>query len=366
MWSPSEQGTSSSEMAVVSSMPPTELVARTTPVVSTMNITKSSRVHIGPKFVSVTQNVETAELVKGRILGLELVAPMKSNGLRCSVAVFVCWALVVAVGLGLYLFQLATKPTRLDLAYSCPQYVWTVVRNTSRAERLSCACAALALMLCTALILYFTLVVKRGELNVVDRAPHEWNITREDWLARDMTGNNTVARFAPLKLVVVQHTVSPECHRFTNCAAELRNLQNYFLESKHLGYDIPYNFLIGNDGRVYQGRGWNREGAHTLGFNRCSLGVAFIGDYREELSVHSRVTDLQLQRFNMLLEDGVTLGFLRPDYSILPAKDVQESASPGSNLYRALQKLDHYERTHSFRDMSCEAIYDKLGLPYHL
>ncbi|XP_063546739.1 peptidoglycan recognition protein-like isoform X2 [Cydia strobilella] len=315
MWSPSEQGMSGSEMAVVSSMPPAELVARTTPVVSTMNITKSSGVHIGPKFVSVTQNVENAELVK---------------------------------------------------AYSCPQYVWTVVRNTSRAERLSCACAAFALVLCTVLILYFTLVVKRGELNVVDRAPHEWNITREDWLARDMTGNNTVAQFAPLKLVVVQHTVSPECHRFTNCAAELRNLQNYFLESKHLGYDIPYNYLIGNEGRVYQGRGWNREGAHTRGFNRCSLGVAFIGDYREELPIHSRVTDLQLQRFNMLLEDGVTLGFLRPDYSILPAKDVQDSASPGSNLYRALHKLDHYERTHSFRGMKCEAIYDKLGLPYHL
>ncbi|XP_063372862.1 peptidoglycan recognition protein-like isoform X1 [Cydia amplana] len=348
MWSPSEQGTSGSEMAVVSSGPPAELVARTTPVVSTMNISKSSRVHIGPKFVSVTQNVENAELVKGTSLERLLEA-------EDSETEFDSWRE--------YQEHIHNpRPT----TYSCPQYVWTVVRNTSRAERLSCACAALALVLCTALILFFTLVVKRGELNVVDRAPHEWNITREDWLARDMTGNNTVARFAPLKLVVVQHTVSPECHRFTNCAAELRNLQKYFLESKHLGYDIPYNFLIGNDGRVYQGRGWNREGAHTLGFNRCSLGVAFIGDYREELSVHSRVTDLQLQRFNMLLENGVALGFLRTDYSVLPAKDVQDTVSPGTNLYRALQKLDHYERTHSFRGMSCEAIYDKLGLPYHL
>ncbi|XP_061704139.1 peptidoglycan recognition protein-like [Cydia pomonella] len=253
-------------------------------------------------------------------------------------------------------FASVTENAEPVKAYSC-LYVFL---------RLSCAFAALSLVLCTALILFFSLLFKRGELNIVDKAPHEWNITREDWQARDHSDNTTVTRFAPLKLVVVQHTVGLECHRFTNCAAVLRSLQRYYLESKDLGYDIPYNFLIGNDGRVYQGRGWNREGAHTYGYNRCSLGVAFIGNYSEELPIQSRVSDLQLLRFNMLLEDGVIMGFLRPDYSILPAMDLRETTSPGSNLYRALQNLDHYERTHSFRGMNCEAIYNKLGLPYHL
>ncbi|XP_063626915.1 peptidoglycan recognition protein-like [Cydia splendana] len=298
MGSPSDQGMSGLEMAVVSG-PPTELMPTGPPAqIFTMNI--------GSKFISATQNAEKAKLVK---------------------------------------------------AYSCPLYLFL---------SLSCACISLALVLCTALVLYFSLVFKSGEFNIVDRAPHEWNITREDWLARDHTDNTTVARFAPLKLVVVQHTVGPECHRFTNCATVLRSLQRYYLDSKDLGYDIPYNYLIGNDGRVYQGRGWNREGAHTYGYNRCSLGVAFIGNYSEELTIHSRVSELQLQRFNMLLEDGVVLGFLRPDYTILPAMDVRNTTSPGSNLYRALQNFDHYERTHSFRGMDCEAIYNKLGLPYHL
>lgn len=35
--------------------------------------------------------------------------------------------------------------------------------------------------------------------------------------------------------------------------------------------------MIGNDGRVYEARGWNKVGAHTKGYNRCSLGLAFIG-----------------------------------------------------------------------------------------
>jgi hypothetical protein len=65
MRSPSDQGKSGSEVATMGDMPPPGLVARTAPVVSQMNITKSSRVHIGPKFVSVTQNVENTELVKG-------------------------------------------------------------------------------------------------------------------------------------------------------------------------------------------------------------------------------------------------------------------------------------------------------------
>lgn len=35
--------------------------------------------------------------------------------------------------------------------------------------------------------------------------------------------------------------------------------------------------MIGNDGRVYEGRGWGMVGAHTYGYNSCSLGLGFIG-----------------------------------------------------------------------------------------
>lgn len=39
------------------------------------------------------------------------------------------------------------------------------------------------------------------------------------------------------------------------------------------------SFLIGGDGNVYEGAGWHRQGAHTLGYNKISLGIGFIGDY---------------------------------------------------------------------------------------
>lgn len=41
-------------------------------------------------------------------------------------------------------------------------------------------------------------------------------------------------------------------------------------------------FLIGGNGKIYEGAGWNFVGAHTKGYNAKALGIAFIGDYRSE------------------------------------------------------------------------------------
>lgn len=42
----------------------------------------------------------------------------------------------------------------------------------------------------------------------------------------------------------------------------------------------PYSFLIGEDGLVYEGRGWNTVGAHSgPTWNPLSLGISFMGNY---------------------------------------------------------------------------------------
>jgi hypothetical protein len=55
------------------------------------------------------------------------------------------------------------------------------------------------------------------------------------------------------------------------------------LENSELS-DIPYNFLIGGDGKVYEGRGFEYEGQHTESqdateYNSIGIGIAFIGKY---------------------------------------------------------------------------------------
>lgn len=42
----------------------------------------------------------------------------------------------------------------------------------------------------------------------------------------------------------------------------------------------PHSFLIGEDGLVYEGRGWDTQGAHAGGgWNSKSIGISFMGNY---------------------------------------------------------------------------------------
>lgn len=43
---------------------------------------------------------------------------------------------------------------------------------------------------------------------------------------------------------------------------------------------IYFSFLIGGDGKVYEGVGFHKVGAHTRGYNTRSLGIAFIGNFQ--------------------------------------------------------------------------------------
>ncbi|CAD0194037.1 unnamed protein product [Chrysodeixis includens] len=564
--------TSGSSEVVVMDERMLEAAARTQPALTNINVTKSSRLHIGPKFVSVTQNVDNTEVVKvenpvddelgggehvrllatnrgesgmrltlweryrlrltvlGHILGLELVSPQNAKRLRCSIAVFVCWAFVVVSALTFFIFYfaLAKQEKRLDLdihekwylrrgdwqampdygiellelpvpnvlighsamdqckdKYSCikdvleiqrdhqrrgwkdigpnflvgvngmvfegrganvvgvmvkswnlngisvmflgdyqtaetsevqfhnvkillkelvdkevlrpdyvvyghcqvtgsiispgknimdelhnfehwnpvnktaylplPKYLWDIAKSTTRAERLLCAAAMIALFACIMLVVYFTAIAKKASEEIHDPAPHEWFIDRDMWLAPPFDKDQEKTDpYDPLRLVIIMHTVSSECTRFINCAAELRNLQGYY--AKTYGYDLPYNFVIGNDGRVYEIRGWNVVGAHTRGYNRCSLGLAFIGDYREGLPSYSKVTPLQLERAQMLLKKGIELGHLHPSYHVVGARDLQATASPGANLYEAVKKWPQFDHENMYHGKSCNDI----------
>lgn len=43
--------------------------------------------------------------------------------------------------------------------------------------------------------------------------------------------------------------------------------------------DIGYNFVVGEDGNVYEGRGWGTHGAHSTSYNSKSIGICIIGNF---------------------------------------------------------------------------------------
>lgn len=81
----------------------------------------------------------------------------------------------------------------------------------------------------------------------------------------------------------------------------------------------------------------------------------FPGDYREGIPGYSRVTERQMSRLQMLLQEGVDMGHLRPDYSIVGALDLSPTVSPGDILYNAIQSLPKFDRT-DFRSLTCDEI----------
>ncbi|GIY57238.1 peptidoglycan-recognition protein 1, partial [Caerostris extrusa] len=97
---------------------------------------------------------------------------------------------------------------------------------------------------------------------------------------------------------IVSHTVTAECLSKESCANIMRSMQNHHMK---LGWgDIGYNFVIGGDGRVYEGVGWTREGIHTYGWNKKSYGIAFIGNFMK-----AKPNDKMLKAARSLIVCGV-------------------------------------------------------------
>lgn len=75
--------------------------------------------------------------------------------------------------------------------------------------------------------------------------------------------------------------------------------------------DIEYNFLVGGDGNVYVGRGWDNQGEHTPGFNNNSICIAFIGKFFDIAPPLC-----QLLAAKKLIEKGVKLLKISKDYRL--------------------------------------------------
>lgn len=65
--------------------------------------------------------------------------------------------------------------------------------------------------------------------------------------------------------------------------------------------DIGYNFLVGEDGNAYEGRGWDRVGAHATNYNSVSLGISVIGSFSSKLP-----NDAALNVVQKLISCGVS------------------------------------------------------------
>jgi len=100
----------------------------------------------------------------------------------------------------------------------------------------------------------------------------------------------------------------------------IRSIQKFHMDTRKYN-DIAYNFLIVPSGRVYEGRGKEVEGAHTLGHNE-DCGIAFVGDYSKQKLTRAQIVAYK----NLRRKLGVSGG---PEH---PHSDTYSTSCPGSNV----------------------------------
>jgi hypothetical protein len=110
-------------------------------------------------------------------------------------------------------------------------------------------------------------------------------VSRASWEADEKITRSVPHYARSLKLAVVHHTAGRNSYTPAEAAAIVRGIEVYHVKANGWN-DIGYNFLVDKYGTVYEGRrgGMTRNviGAHSLGFNNGTVGVALIGN-------HSRV-----------------------------------------------------------------------------
>lgn len=107
-------------------------------------------------------------------------------------------------------------------------------------------------------------------------------LMRPDWGADERWRDGAPTYNHAMRQVHVHHTVSGNDYSRADVPGLIRGMYRY--HTHNLGWsDIAYNFLVDRFGRVWEGRagGVHRRvrGAHTLGFNTTSTGVAVIGNF---------------------------------------------------------------------------------------
>ena len=153
----------------------------------------------------------------------------------------------------------------------------------------------------------------------------------------------------------VHHTVNSNDYTAAEVPGLIRGMYRY--HTRNLGWsDLGYNFLVDRFGRLWTGRAGGARrpvrGAHTLGFNSTSTGVAVIGNFETGRPSQKVLTALvhlaawKLNKYDRRPRGKVKVfshGSDRYSYGRkvrLPVldghRDTNQTACPGTSLYRML------------------------------
>jgi hypothetical protein len=190
------------------------------------------------------------------------------------------------------------------------------------------------------------------------KAPKPDIVRRRAWGANEKWRNGGPWFNRTIQQVHIHHTVNSNDYAPEDVPALLRGIYRY--HTKNLGWsDVGYNFLVDRFGGIWQGRAGGSAlpvlGAHTLGFNSTSTGIAVIGNFEEVVPERPVISSIvRLAAWKLDKYDRKPSGragvysqgsdkFSAGQKVKLPVidghRDTNDTACPGGYLYAALPRI---------------------------
>ncbi|PSN45819.1 hypothetical protein C0J52_05503 [Blattella germanica] len=152
------------------------------------------------------------------------------------------------------------------------------------------------------------------------------------------------ARTHPASLVLISSHEGDHCSNLVTCRDEIRDSQRHDMFEREKGTfpDIRYNFMVGGDGNVYEGRGWDNQSQFPLAEEIMSVG--FMGDYNPWNGCTLNQRQINVTR--QFIEYGVQLGKIAKNYSLIAENQVRNTNSPGKNVIDVISTWPHWDPTY--------------------
>lgn len=208
--------------------------------------------------------------------------------------------------------------------------------------RWPCVAVPIALLAAILLVYFMVLIQHQSEDAVPGPVTLPNGVTlagREVWHA--LPPRKKMPRlFTPVKYVVVHHTATDHCFHLEHCANMVRAFQQYHQDALGRDWDdIGYNYLVGGDGVVYEGRGWDWVGGHfeLTEWGNKTMNIALIGNF-----VNAVPPAFQRDQLRKFIAWGVEMGKIRRDYQLMGACQIKDTQSPGLRFMDDLRTWTHW------------------------
>lgn len=157
-------------------------------------------------------------------------------------------------------------------------------------------------------------------------------ISREQWGATHGRGYETSGAKTTLVIHHDGHNRSKENMTIEEESEIMRLFERFHVSRlTQTSPRIAYSFVVMQSGRVYEGCGWNRVGAHTKDLNSSSYGVC--------LPIHGGQTIPTKKAREAILNlriEGVTQGYLTDNHRVAGHQDYNKPGCPGNLVYEAI------------------------------